>query len=301
MVRKSHLPALAGAFLLVSSLAFAQIQADGAPDTATLRDGTPVRLLFTKTISSADAQAGDKISLQVAADVMVLDRVIIAKGGAASATVTLAEAHQGHGHDGQLSLHIDDVKLADGEGALVRARENSSQSATLGLVNATNSVATRESAMMQKLHGRDVAFLQGSEVTAYINGDTMIGLARFHPVGFVQATANTVTRLDISSWPTAAEISVDDSFVSNTPAVITVSGGQHTVEVRMAGYGSWHKTIVATGGVMRFDARLAADGVNGSTVSTCWGSSTCQDNLGGVARAYKAQKEAETGAAVQTK
>jgi hypothetical protein len=272
-----------------------------APDTATLRDGTPVRLRFTKTVSSADAQPGQRVELQVTQNVMLMDRVIIAKGAAASATVTLAEPHKGHGHDGQLSLHIDDVKLADGEGALVRANSSSTQAATLGLVAATDAVNVNESAMMQRLHGRDVAFLRGTEVTAYINGDTMIGLARFHPEGFVQATADTVTRIDISSWPTAAEISVDDNFVANTPSSINVPGGQHTLEVRMAGYGSWRKTIVATGGVMRFDARLAADGVNGSTISSCWASSTCQDNLGGVARAYKAQKDSESGAAVQTK
>ncbi len=301
MLRQFLRFAIARALLLFSCFVLAQSPGSPAPDTATLRDGTAVRLRFSKTISSADAQAGEKLSLQVVEDVMLMDRVVIAKGAIASATVTIAEPHKGHGHDGQLSIHIDDVKLADGEGALVRATTNGSQAAMLGLVNATNAVTVRESAMMQKLHGRDVAFLNGTELLAYINGDTMIERSRCHPPGFVQATPDTVSKLDISSWPTAAEISVDDNFVSNTPAVITVAGGEHTLEVRMAGYGSWHKTIVATGGVMRFDARLVADGVNGSTISNCWGSSTCQDNLGGVARAYKAQKESESGAAVQTK
>jgi hypothetical protein len=47
----------------------------------------------------------------------------------------------------------------------------------------------------------------------------------------------------VNSAPDGADVYVDDNFVGNTPAVLKLSPGKHTVKVSQDGYRAWTKDI----------------------------------------------------------
>lgn len=57
-----------------------------------LEDGTPVRLKLKRNLSSADAQAGDRVDFDVLDEIAVNGIVLIPKGSVALGTVTEAQA-----------------------------------------------------------------------------------------------------------------------------------------------------------------------------------------------------------------
>src|SRR5271168_1873841 len=149
-------------FFAPPCLTLAQDQATPV-DTVVLRDGTPVKLRLTKMLSSSDARAGDKVSLEVAQEVNLQNKPVIARGGVASATVVTAEPAKGRGHQARLTIRLDYVTLADGETVTLRLGENARSSS---LLTATNHV-----------DGRDAVFAQGDAITAYVSGDTTLALS----------------------------------------------------------------------------------------------------------------------------
>jgi hypothetical protein len=86
-----------------------------------LEDGTPVHLVLSENLSSADAVTGQTVEFEVVDDVIVNGFIVIPHGATAWATVTDAEHKKRMGRAGKLDLNIDKVRLADGEKALLRA------------------------------------------------------------------------------------------------------------------------------------------------------------------------------------
>jgi len=267
-------------FFAPPCLTLAQDQATPV-DTVVLRDGTPVKLRLTKMLSSSDARAGDKVSLEVAQEVNLQNKPVIARGGVASATVVTAEPAKGRGHQARLTIRLDYVTLADGETVTLRLGENARSSS---LLTATNHV-----------DGRDAVFAQGDAITAYVSGDTTLALSHFE-LSAANLPKQELTRVEVTSSPAFAEVDVDGQFISNTPALLGLTPGAHILTVRSVGYNLWQKNLVASGGSMKFKATLAQDGTNGSTISNCWGGSDCADTTGSVADAAREahQKEQNT-------
>src|SRR5271154_1407660 len=56
-----------------------------------LEDGTPVKLRFAQTVSSADAHVNDRVEFEVLEEIRISDVLIIPKGGIALGTVTEAQ------------------------------------------------------------------------------------------------------------------------------------------------------------------------------------------------------------------
>jgi len=67
------------------------------------------------------------------------------------------------------------------------------------------------------------------------------------------ASAN---RISVSSIPPNADIEVDGSFVGNTPSLIEVTPGEHSVVVKKAGYRSWERKLKVMGGSVNVSAEL---------------------------------------------
>ena len=95
--------------------------AASAPRGFVLEDGTPVQLVLSENLSSADAVTGQTVPFEVADDVIVNGFVVIPRGATAWATVTDAEHKRRMGRAGKLDINIDKVRLADGEKAMLRA------------------------------------------------------------------------------------------------------------------------------------------------------------------------------------
>jgi hypothetical protein len=54
--------------------------------------------------------------------------------------------------------------------------------------------------------------------------------------------------VNVSSNPTGADVLVDGEFVGNSPAVLKLSPGKHTVTVKMSGHSDWSKEITVQSG-----------------------------------------------------
>ena len=62
------------------------------------------------------------------------------------------------------------------------------------------------------------------------------------------ATSST-SKISVSSTPANADIELDGSFVGNTPSVIDVTTGEHSVVVKKTGYKNWERKLKVTGGL----------------------------------------------------
>jgi len=247
-------------------------QQNQSPKGFTLEDGTPVKIRTNRTISSSDATVGETVDFEVLEDVMVNNVLVIPKGGMASATVTEAQSKRRMARGGKLDINIDNVRLADGEKAALRAVKEAKggghTGAMTGGIVATSLVFFPAAPFFLFMHGKDIAIPKGTEVTAYVSGDMKLDLARFQAAqhGSAQAAGNSSgsalistseqARVQVSSTPDGADIEVDGSFVGNTPSTVGVSAGQHKLSVKKSGFKPWERTITVSGGQVNVNATL---------------------------------------------
>ncbi len=142
-----------------------------APDLAKpliLLDSTAIRMKLGKTISSADAKVGDEVSLEVSEDVIIDGFLVIPIGANAMGVVNEAEPKKALGRGGKLGVLVRSVRLANNDQAVLRSGgEGRGSSSTAGVV-------------IPVMHGKDITFPKGMEITAYVNGDTRLKREGFH-------------------------------------------------------------------------------------------------------------------------
>jgi hypothetical protein len=138
-----------------------------SPSELILPNGTPIHLILRKTISSATAHVGDIVELTVAEEVIIDGLAVVPSGARAVGIVSDAEPKKRMGHGGKLGLSINFVHLGDDEKAAVRSyQEGKGPDSSTGVVNPLAS-------------GRDVVFTQGTEFTAYVDGDIHLKREKF--------------------------------------------------------------------------------------------------------------------------
>ena len=170
---------------------------------------------------------------------MVKDTLVIPKGGIAWGTVTEAQAKRRMARGGKLDVNIDTIRLTDGEKVPLRAvkdvKGGGHTGAMTGAMVGTAIVFFPAAPLFLFMHGKDITIPKGTEITAYISGDTRLDEAKFKTDKNEPAAASmgavTITSalLDISSTPPGADIEVDGKFVGSTPSSITVAprGSRH--------------------------------------------------------------------------
>jgi hypothetical protein len=269
-------------FLSLSLLSIAQQQAVQQQPVQTnftstkgfvLEEETPVRLRLNRTISSADEHVGDNVDFEVLDDVTVNGTLVIPKEGLAFATVTEAQAKRRMARGGKLDINIDYVKLVSGEKAALRAVKNVKGGGhTGGMVGgmvATSIVFFPAAPFFLFMHGKDISIPKGTEITAYVNGDMKLDIAKFQPAApangpMQNATSNSgegvrlmSAKLQLESTPPGADIAIDGSFVGNAPSDVQVTEGEHTVSVKKAGFKDWERKVKVSGGSsIRLSAEL---------------------------------------------
>jgi hypothetical protein len=125
----------------------------------TLANGTPVHLKLGKTISTASAHVGDVVELHVAEEVVEDGLAVIPIGATATGIVTEVEPRKRLGRGGKLALSIHFVRLSDNEKAPVRSFQE-------------NTAST--GAALSLARGKDLVFTEGTEFTAYVDGDVYL-------------------------------------------------------------------------------------------------------------------------------
>lgn len=70
------------------------------------------------------------------------------------------------------------------------------------------------------------------------------------------ASESSVAKLSVASTPVAADIFLDGGFVGNTPCVLDVPAGEHTVKITKGGYKTWERKIRVQGSSVNLTAEL---------------------------------------------
>jgi len=258
-----------------------------------LEDGTAVTLRLGRSLSSADAQAGDRVDFEVAEEVSVNRIVVIPKDSPASGTVITAHKKRRMGRAGKLDVTINSVQLVDGEKATLRAVKESQGGSHTGIMAggmvATSLIVWPAAPVFLLMHGKDVTIPKGTEVTAYISGDVKLDPATFQPAPLVPAAPPVPTtqqvppsspaatpsagptdttpvsldqgaaaELEVSSTPDGADIEIDGNFVGSTPSTVGVVAGPHQLSVNKAGFKPWERKITVSSGHIKIDATLQA-------------------------------------------
>ncbi|HYX30856.1 MAG TPA: PEGA domain-containing protein [Pyrinomonadaceae bacterium] len=221
-----------------------------------LVEDTPVKLKLSRTMSSADAKVDEKVDFEVVEDVKIGDVVVIQHGGIAIATVTEAKPKGRMGKAGKLNMNIDYVQLASGEKVPLRAVKGGSggthTAAMTGAIVATSIVFFPAAPFFLFMHGKDITIPKGTEITAYVAGDTPLDPLKFGQTGAANTNSKLGARADansavtIKSVPEAAEITVDDKFVGTTPSTIQLTPGEHRIVVSKSGFKNWERTMTVT-------------------------------------------------------
>jgi len=81
------------------------------------------------------------------------------------------------------------------------------------------------------------------------------------------AAPSGVSHLSVASKPDSAEIEIDGEFMGNTPSVLDVDPGEHTVTVRKAGYVPWERKIKLAAGDVKVNAELEQQGPNNQGIN----------------------------------
>jgi len=252
-----------------------------------------VTLRLGRSLSSADAQAGDRVDFEVAEEISVNRIVVVPKDSRASGTVITAHKKRRMGRAGKLDVSIDSVQLADGEKVTLRAVKESQGRSHTGIMAggmvATSLIVWPAAPVFLLMHGKDVTIPKGTEVTAYLNGDVKLDPAKFQPAPFVPAAPpvpstqqvppsspaatpdagptdttpvspdqGAAAELDVSSTPDGADIEIDGNFVGSTPSTVGVVAGPHQLSVKKAGFKPWERKITVSSGHIKIDATLEA-------------------------------------------
>jgi len=237
-----------------------------------LEEGTPVKMRINRTVSSADAHTGDTVDFEVLEDLSVNGTLVISKGGLAFATVTEAQSKRRMARGGKLDINIDYVKLIDGEKAALRAvkevKGGGHTGAMTGGIVATSLVFFPAAPFFLFMHGKDITIPKGTEITAYVNGDLKLELAKFQQNSIpggpqvahspnIAAFSSTTAKVQLESTPPGADIQLDGSFVGNTPSDVQVGDGEHNIVVKKSGFKDWERKLkVNAGSTIHLNAEL---------------------------------------------
>lgn len=245
-----------------SSAETAPPPANVAPAPNTLLDGTPVKLRLSQTISSADAKVGQEVPFEVVEDVQVDGVTVLPKGATAIGSVTEAEPKKRMGRGGKLNVNISYARLTDQQKVALRAMKDTKGGghvgAMAGAIVATSLVFFPAAPLFLLMHGKDITIPQGTEITAFADGDMHLDMAKFGavPAPGSAPAAQGQASIDVQSTPPGADIELDGGFVGNTPSNLNVAPGAHEITVSKTGFTSWRRKLNVTGGSIHLDATL---------------------------------------------
>ena len=256
--RRSCLVALAGlaaaAYLAIptSPLAGAQVR---------VRDGQMVRLKLHNLLTTENVEKGDLIEFDVAEDVVVAERVVIAKGAQARGRVIRVKgAGKKKAKDACVTFQFMSVRAVDNQEIPIRATANKPKKKG---ESRENEVDARE--IIPGQVGRVIGADKGTEYAAYtsaafVNAPETASVPAATPAGPASAQPQTQAgpapaipeqepaAIDFTSEPAGADINIDGSFKGTTPSSLRVPAGRHAIEIRLAGYRVWTRAMVVDPG-----------------------------------------------------
>jgi hypothetical protein len=232
------------------------------PPPNTLQDGTAIKLRLAENLTSATAKMGQQVSFEVVEEVDVEGVPVIAQGAPALATVTTAETKKSMGRGGKLDVNIDSVRLLDGGKAMLRAtaggKGGGHVGAMTGAMVGTAIVFFPAAPLFLFIHGKDITIPKGTEVTAFVQGDMKLDMAKFAPAGtaVASAQATAASGLTVESNVPNCDIEVDGSFMGSTPSTLSLAPGKHEIVVKKTNYQDWSRNMMVGSGAVRLSAEM---------------------------------------------
>lgn len=263
LIRSAFVPVLCISLTAQYSLAYgAPVPADTVASDHSIHDGTPIKLRLKQNVSSADAKTGQEVAFETVDEVQVDGVTVLPKGALAIGVVTEAESKRSMGRAGKLNMTISYARLADNEKVSLRAvsesKGGSHTGAMTGAMVATSLIVWPAAPFFLFMKGKDITIPQGTEITAFVDGDMHLDMSKFGaaPSAGSPAAAGAQTSLSIDSNPSGADIEVDGNFVGSTPSTVPVTLGSHEIAVKKKGYAAWDRKMNVSGGSVHLNADL---------------------------------------------
>ncbi len=141
-------------------------------EPVTLKEGTPVLLTTTEKLISGRIPEGSTIRYKVARDVVGSgNNIVIAYGSFAQGKITRSRRRGMFGKAGQLEFTVDTAEAVDGTPIPLRAMQEASGKGNKNEVIVSALLLT---VLAVFVHGRDIEIPEGTEITAYVDHDTVI-------------------------------------------------------------------------------------------------------------------------------
>jgi hypothetical protein len=256
--RVSALPGRFVALVLFFSLAI-----PGFAARVPVRDGQLVRANLRNILTTDNVQKGDGIDFEVMEDILVSGHVVIAKGAVAHGKVLEVKgAGKAKAKDAEVVFQFSTVRAVDNQELPLRIAPTKSRKPK------PNQNQVVERSPIPGYPSRLIGAEKGKEYKVYTEGSFVINAAdtiaappaappAAAPAAAPAAPAVGLTpgelaperaSVEFSSTPDGADIIIDGTFVGSTPSTLRVTPGHHGIEIRMAGYRSWTRTMVVDPG-----------------------------------------------------
>jgi len=229
-----------------------------------LPDGTPVRLRTGRQLSSANEKPSESVDFEVVNDVRINDVIVVAHDSTAFGTVTVAKPRGRAGKAGKLDISVESLVAVTGERVPLRAAQQNTGDSQLGTMTAGMVISGilffPAAPLFLFVKGKDVIVPKGTEITAYVNGDTPLDQAKI-PSGLLSYKTSNGTQLTstvtFKSEPDGADVTIDGKFIGNTPSTLALAPGDHAVTINKTVFKGWQRTITCTaGGIITINAAL---------------------------------------------
>ena len=224
-----------------------------------IHDGTPIKLRLRENVSSGTVRTGQEVPFETVDEIQVDGVTVLAKGSTAIAVVTEAESKRTMGRAGKLNMAISYARLNDGDKVALRAvseqKGGSHTGAMAGAMVATSLIVWPAAPFFLFMKGKDITIPQGTEITAFVDGDMHVDMSRFVAPG-TGSVSGAQTSLSVDSIPAGADIEVDGNFVGSTPSAVPVLLGNHEITVHKKGYSTWNRRMNIAGGTIHLTAEL---------------------------------------------
>jgi curli biogenesis system outer membrane secretion channel CsgG len=148
-----------------------------------LKDGTPLHLKLNRTLSSEDAHTGDRVDFEVLEEVRVDDFLVVPKGGKAIGTIAEAQAKRRMGRGGKLNVIVDYALLITGEKVAIRAVHEARGGGHTGAMIGAMAFTAELAPLFLLIQGKDITIPKGTRITAYVNGNAVIGRTKANSPG----------------------------------------------------------------------------------------------------------------------
>jgi hypothetical protein len=167
-----------------------------AVEPVKLAEGTVINLKLLEEMRSGKTPKGSSVKMEVAKDITGPGGVVlISKGSKATGTVTYSKKRGMLGKNGKLEFTVDATTSVDGKQIPLRATLENSGKSNKGAVIASALLLSLAAVFV---HGRDVTLKAGTEITAYVDKETLVSISKdAESANLVKSPNFSVTPTDI--------------------------------------------------------------------------------------------------------